>query len=392
MKIGFFTDSYRPYISGVVRSIDTFSRELMRRGHEVYIFAPRYPRNGGEEVNIYRFPSFHTPFYPEFYIGLPIPWPAKRYVSDWDLDVIHVHSPFMLGHLGAFLARKLDLPLVFTYHTLYDQYIHYFPIATGLVKKGVITIARDFCNRCNLVITPTGIIKDLLAGYGITTPIVSIPTGIQPERFRSGDTNYLKNSFGIPPEDKILLFVGRIGKEKNLDYLLDAFFLVLQKNRQVSLVLVGSGPTMDDLQARTREMGISGKVIFTGLLEPDVVAGAYKSADIFVFPSVTETQGLVLVEAMAAGLPVVAQAAFGSLAMVKDGVTGYLCKEGEKKFAELILSLLENSDLRQMMGEAGQRRAERFSADKMAVRLEKAYNALITGARDIINNLAGEEI
>lgn len=392
MKIGFFTDSYRPYISGVVRSIDTFSRELIRRGHEVYIFAPRYPSTGENEVKVYRFPSFHTPFYPDFYIGLPIPWPAKKYILQWNLDVIHVHSPFLLGQLGAFFARKLDLPLVFTYHTLYDQYVHYSPIATGFVRKGVLTIARDFCNRCDLVITPTKVIKELLKGYGVTTPVVPIPTGIEPERFQGGDAGYLRKNFRIPEDELILLFVGRIGKEKNLDYLLEAFYLVLQKNRDVALVLVGNGPEMENLQERSRELGIADKVIFTGFLEPEMVAAVYRSADIFVFPSVTETQGLVLAEAMAAGLPVVAQAAYGSLAMVKDGVTGYLCREGKEKFAELILSLLEDADLRRRMGAAARSRAERFSADKMALRLEMAYNALITGAKNVIDNLAEDEI
>lgn len=392
MKIGFFTDSYRPYISGVVRSIDTFSRELIRRGHEVYIFAPRYPSTGENEVNVYRFPSFHTPFYPDFYIGLPVPWPAKKYILQWNLDVIHVHSPFLLGQLGAFFARKLDLPLVFTYHTLYDQYVHYSPIATGLVRKGVLTIARNFCNRCDLVITPTKVIRELIKGYGVTTPVVPIPTGIEPERFQRGDAGYLRRNFGIPEDELILLFVGRIGKEKNLDYLLEAFSLVLQRSRQVSLVLVGNGPEMENLQERSRELGIADKVIFTGFLEPEMVSAAYRSADIFVFPSVTETQGLVLAEAMAAGLPVVAQAAFGSLAMVKDRVTGYLCREGKEKFAELILSLVEDADLRQRMGAAARSRAKRLSADKMALRLEMAYSALIAGAKDVIDNLAEDEI
>lgn len=391
MKIGFFTDSYRPYISGVVRSIESFARELKRRGHEVYIFAPRYPSVDDDEVNIYRFPSFRAPTYPDFYIGLPIPWPVKSLIREWDLDVIHVHSPFLLGQLGAFFARRLSLPLVFTYHTLYDQYVHYFPIASGLVKRCVIGIAKSFCNRCDLVITPTSVIRDLLQGYGVTTSIIPIPTGIEVQRFSGGKTDYLRRALGIPEKDIILLFVGRIGKEKNLEYLLEVFSLVVKEARDTVLVLVGSGPETEHLQERSRELGVAERVLFAGFLEPEKVAEAYRSADLFVFPSVTETQGLVLAEAMAAGLPVVAQAAYGSLAMVKDGVTGYLCREGRERFAELILTLVRDTRLREEMGAAARRRAEQLAADKMALRLETAYKALINGELDVIESLAGAE-
>ncbi len=391
MKIGIFTDSYKPYVSGVVRSIETFSRELIRRGHEIYIFAPRYPGTR-QEHGIFRFPSFRTPFHPEFYIALPLSWQAKQFVKSRGLEIIHVHSPFVIGRLGASFARRLGVPLVFTYHTLYDQYIHYFPFARGLARHVVIHMARGFCNRCDLVITPTGVIKNLLEKYGVRRPIVPIPTGIYPEQFRAGDPCFLYENFGIPREEKILLFVGRIGKEKNLDFLFRVFRLVLQKHQAVTLVLVGSGPEKEALEAYTEELGIGSKVVFTGLLPPDVVAGAYQSADLFVFPSLTETQGLVLLEAMAAGLPVVARAAFGSLAMVRDGVAGFLCDGNEEEFAAKIILLLEKASLRKKMGEAARVRASCLSAEKMALRMEKAYRALIEGPHDLLESLAQEDI
>jgi 1,2-diacylglycerol 3-alpha-glucosyltransferase len=391
MKIGVFTDSYRPYVSGVVCSIDTFSRELMRRGHEIYIFAPRYPRNRGvSEVNIFRFPSFRTPFYPEFYIGLPLPWKAKKSVQEYNLDIIHVQSPFMIGYLGATFARKLGIPLIFTYHTLYDQYTHYIPFAGDLAQRAVISIARDFCNRCDAVVTPTGVIKKLIQSYGVTSPIVTIPTGIQTEHFRDGDPNFLRREFGMHPEEKVLLYVGRLGKEKNLEYLMHIFQLVHQKRHDVTLALVGSGPEKDGLKSLADDLGISEKVLFTGLIPPAKVAGVYMSADIFVFPSITETQGLVLAEAMAAGLPVVAQAAYGSLAMVENGVNGYLCEEGKDHFAEQVVTLLSDPILRRKMGEAGKIRASRLSAEKMAIRLESLYQAMIDGSAEEINHLAKE--
>jgi glycosyltransferase involved in cell wall biosynthesis len=392
MRLGYFADSYRPYVSGVVQSIDTFSRELRRRGHFIKVFAPRYPKgNQLDDLEVYRYPSFNTPFYPEFYIGLPLSWGAKKFVRDLHLDLIHVHSPFSLGHVGASMARRLELPLVFTYHTMYDQYVHYFPFARRLAQKTMISIATRFCNHCDLVITPTVVIEKLLRSYGVTVPIVSIPTGIDTRLFEEGDRYFLRDRLAIAPEEKILLFVGRLSKEKNLDSLFRVFGRVLQGDRNVTLVLAGSGPDEESLRQLAVEMGIAEKLAFTGRLSNEEVAGAYKSADIFVFPSLTETQGLVLVEAMAGGLAVVARSAFGSVAIVNDGVTGYLC-DSEEAFAERICELLQNQTLRRRMGEAAIARAQGLTAEKMAIRLEKAYQALIAKDRGALEQLAGEEI
>jgi 1,2-diacylglycerol 3-alpha-glucosyltransferase len=392
MRLGYFADSYRPYVSGVVQSIDTFSRELRQRGHFIEVFAPRYPKSSRlDDQGVYRYPSFNTPFYPEFYIGMPLSWGAKKFVRDLQLDLIHVHSPFSLGHVGASMARRLGLPLVFTYHTLYDQYVHYFPFARGLAQKTVVSIATRFCNHCDLVITPTGVIEELLRSYGVTVPIISIPTGIDNRLFEEGDRNFLRHRLAIAPEEKILLFVGRLSREKNLHSLFSVFDRVLQDDRRVTLVLAGSGPDEENLRQLAVAMGIADKLAFTGRLSHQEVAGAYKSADIFVFPSLTETQGLVLVEAMAGGLAVVARSAFGSVAIVKDGVTGYLC-DSEEAFAERICELLQNQAFRKRMGEAAIARAQGLTAEKMAIRLERAYQALIAKDRATLEQLAGEEI
>jgi len=391
MRLGYFADSYRPYVSGVVQSIDTFSHELRRRGHFIEVFAPRYPnRNVSDDQDVYRFPSFHTPYYPEFYIGLPLSVGATKFVRGLHLDLVHAHSPFSLGHVGASMARRLGLPLVFTYHTLYDQYVHYFPFAHGLARKVVVTIAKEFCNRCDLVITPNRVIERLLRSYGVRAPIINIPTGIDTGLFEEGDRHFLRNRLDIAPEEKILLFVGRLSKEKNLDSLFRVFKGVLQQDREATLVLAGSGPDEEDLRQLAVSMGIAGKLVFTGRLSHQEVAGAYKSADIFVFPSVTETQGLVLAEAMAAGLAVVARSAFGSVAIVNDNITGYLC-DTEDAFTERIGQLLQDQALRRRMGEAAVARAQSVTAEKMAIRLERAYQALIARDRDALDRLCGEE-
>jgi 1,2-diacylglycerol 3-alpha-glucosyltransferase len=390
MKIGIFSDSYRPYVSGVVLSIETFTSELARLGHEIFIFAPDYPQVKGKESNIFRFPSFHTPFNPEFYIALPISMIARDYASKIDLDLIHVHSPFTLGQVGLKMARYLDIPVAFTYHTLYDQYMHYAPLFGQITKTGMVKYVTNFCNRCNLVITPTGVIKEMILANGVKKPVISIPTGIYPERFHDGDTDFLSKQFGIPRSKKILLFVGRIGKEKNLSFLLRAFALVAKQEKDAVLVMVGSGPEQRVLQNSAMDLGIGEKVIFTGKLHPETVAGAYSSADIFVFPSVTETQGIVLVEAMAAGLPVVAKAAYGSLAMVQDGVTGYLCEGDEKEFAEKTLSILHDPERKMRMSASALKQADELTADKMALRMESAYKALTVGDHEALRQMGDE--
>lgn len=390
MKIGIFSDSYRPYVSGVVLSIETFAKELARLGHEIFIFAPDYPQVKGNESHVFRFPSFHTPLNPEFYIALPISKLAREYVSNIDLDLIHVHSPFTLGQVGVKVVRHLDIPIVFTYHTLYDQYMHYAPLVGQITKAGMVKYTTDFCNRCNLVITPTEVIKEMIIENGVKKPVIAIPTGIYTERFQHGDPDFLSEQFGVPRNKQVLLFVGRIGKEKNLLFLLHAFALIAKQEQDVVLVLVGSGPEQKVLQNSAVDMGIGDKVFFTGKLSPETVAGAYSSADIFVFPSVTETQGLVLVEAMAAGLPVVAKAAYGSLAMVQDGVTGYLCEGAEQEFAAKTLSILHDSERKMRMSAAALKRADKLTADKMALRLESAYLALTAGDYETLRQMGDE--
>lgn len=392
MRIGFFADSYKPYVSGVVQSIDSFSRELRRRGNHVEIFAPRYPNcDRPDEPGVYRFPSFHTPFYPEFYIGIPLSRGLVKYVRELNLDIIHVHSPFVLGQLGASVARRLGLPLVFTYHTLYDQYVHYFPFAKGLAQRAMISMSREFCNRCDLVVTPTGVIERLLRGYGVNAPIVPIPTGIQLGLFETGDRNYLRERYAIAAGEKILLFVGRLSREKNLDSLFRIFAGVLRRYPHATLVLAGSGPGEKELHDLAVQTGIDSKLVFAGRLSQADVAGAYNSADLFVFPSVTETQGLVLAEAMASGLAAVAMNAFGSAAIVEEGVTGYLC-DTEGVFEERVIELLRNGELRRRMGRDAAVRARKLSVENVAFRLDRAYQALICKDRGKLEQLAREEI
>ena len=318
MNIGFFTDSYRPYTSGVVRSIELFAREFNARGHEVYIFGPDYPLiHYPREDKVFRFASIPAPTMPEFSIPIPFSAQLGTTLRRINLEVIHVHSPFLLGRLGAYAARQYGLPLIFTFHTLYEQYVHYLPVAQQTTKLMVQTIGRDFCNRCDLVIAPSRLVENYLREIGVTVKVAVIPTGIDLKEFEDTDSRWLQTNFQVSPTERILLFVGRLGKEKNIIFLLESFYRVQQEISDLRLVIVGGGPQEEDLRRLCIKLGIDGKVIFTGVLPRNQIVHCYAAADLFVFPSVTETQGLVIAEAKAAGLPVVAIRAFGAAEMVR---------------------------------------------------------------------------
>lgn len=378
MKIGVFTDSFRPYTSGVVRSIELFSREFTSRGHEVYIFGPDYPLlHPPKEEGVFRFISLPAPTMPEFSLPIPISVQLGKTIKRLGLDIIHVHAPFLLGNLGARAARRHKLPLVFTFHTLYDQYVHYIPFAEKTSKQVVQILGRDFCNRCNTVVAPSQLVVNYLRRIGVEAPIVNIPTGIELAEFTDLDKNWLKNNYGIGADEKVLLFVGRLGKEKNVTFLLKSFEAVLSRYPSTRLVLVGQGPQENSLRKMCSKEGIQEKVIFTGVLPRNKIVHCYASADLFVFPSVTETQGLVIGEAKATGLPVVAVRAFGPAEMVMHGEDGLLTDPSLASFTNAIIELLENKSLYKSMSRKALENAKEISSAKCAEDMLTVYQELI---------------
>ncbi|CCO07104.1 glycosyltransferase family 4 protein [Desulforamulus hydrothermalis] len=382
MRIGIFTDSYLPYIGGVVRSIEIFTEELRRLGHEVNIYAPSYP-GVAKEKDIFRFPAIPTPTYKGFYLAVPFAGGLERFLSVNRPDVIHVHSPFLLGRLGAKIARKLGVPLIFTFHTLYDQYTHYVPFARELSKGITRKICVDFCNRCDLVITPTENISRHIRSMGVTSPIKCLPTGIQLSEFADLDKNWLRQTFALE-EQTILLSVGRAGKEKNISFLLDCFAQICRRHSNVTLILVGDGPELENLKSYAQNLGLTDKVIFTGKLAREKLVKVYGGADLFVFASMTETQGIVIAEAKAAGLPVVAVNAYGVSDMVVDGEDGYLVRPAIESFVNKVNFLIENKALRKKMGNQALLNAQALSSRKCAEKLVAYYESLLGTANSTL--------
>ncbi|QGP93499.1 Alpha-monoglucosyldiacylglycerol synthase [Neomoorella glycerini] len=376
MHIGIFTDSYLPYTSGVVRSIVTFTNELRNLGHRVSIFAPSYGKCRPEK-DIYRFRSLKAPTFKEFALAIPVAPALPRALRELRIDLIHVHSPFLMGQLGARMARQLGLPLVATYHTLYEEYVHYFPLAPRLMRKAVRHYTVSFCNRCQLVITPTEVITAYLQENGVKVPVVSIPTGIELDRFQNLDPTWLRRYLQLPPEEVMLLHVGRLGKEKNITFILQAFALVHQQVPHTRLVLVGSGPLKETLQSQARSLGINQAVTFAGSFPFEQMPAVYAGADLFIFASVTETQGLVIAEAKAAGLPVVAVKAYGVEEMVVNGKDGFLTPLDINAFSVCVLQLVKDLSLRRRLGEQARHNAAGLAAAAMARRLEAQYQVLL---------------
>lgn len=378
MRIGIFTDSYKPYTSGVVTSICTFRDELVKLGHEIYIFAPNYPDYHEKEEKVYRFYSLPSPTNPDYSLAIPVYPGMNILLKKLDLDIVHVHSPFLMGRVGLRHAKRYNIPLMFTYHTLYDQYAHYVPVAQDLAKEIAIKYSNHFCNQCDHVVVPSTEVEEILKSYHIRTPVSVIPTGVPLHKFTGKKNNWLRENYNIPEDNKILLFVGRLTKEKNLEFLIDAFNLVKKSQPNTTLVITAQGPLEHDLKRQATRLGLSleTEVIFTGVLPFETLVDVYYSSNLFVFSSVTETQGLVLIEAMAAGLPVVAVSAYGVQDMVDSGVNGILTACDIDEFSAAIIKILSNPDLYKKYQANAIIKADSLSAVNTTLRLNEVYEDL----------------
>lgn len=376
MRIGLFTDTYLPEVNGVVTVVRLMEQELRRAGHEVYTFAPAYPGFQADSPGVFRFPSIHFAYYKGMRIAWPYSRPALRVIPT--LEILHSHDPFSMGLLAIWASKRYGIPHVHTYHTLYAEYRRYLPRPIRPTRGMAARLSRAFCNRCQALIAPSSQMKRELEGYGITRPIYPLPFGIDEAEFARPISWDARVALGLPNED-LLLYVGRLGLEKNLEFLLRAYKRLLQDRPQARLILVGEGPHRRALEGYAAELGLQGRAIFTGFLPREKLIDLYKQATLFVFASKTETQGLVLLEAMMAGLPPVAIGAMGVLDLVSSGETGLLVNEDEAEFARACLRLLEDEQERRRLGEAARRWAEGRTARASTEKLLEIYASVRGG-------------
>jgi 1,2-diacylglycerol 3-alpha-glucosyltransferase len=378
VDIAFFTESYWPVTNGVSTSVETFRQALELAGHRVFIFAPRFPGHKDDPDRIVRYPSYRLPFQRDYPISYPFSPGAARKFASIAPDVVHTMSPFVLGKVGRNLARRHGLPLVSTNHTLYTEYTHYarvFP--TRLAKAYMRFHLRRYYNQCDRVVVPSAPVRDLLISYGVTTGIDVVATGIPKTWGEPSGGDEIRRRFGIGDEEKVLSYVGRLAKEKNLEMMLDAFAIVQAERPDTRLLIAGSGPYLEECKESAAGKSLSHKVVFAGFLPPDEVRKCYDATSVLLHPSMTETQGLALGEAMQAGIPGVAVGAFGGTETIVDGVSGYLTPDDPKVFAKRVLELLNDDDLRHKMGEAAKERMKEFTTEASAAKLISIYEELL---------------
>lgn len=372
MRIGFFTDTYTPQINGVVSSILLFKDALERSGHEVYVFAPT-PTHPDDDERTIRFKSLPFAFQPEMRLASPLSMEAIRTLDTLDLDIIHSHDPFAIGIAGLTEAKRRRIPYVHTYHTLYPEYVHYV-WETRLTKKLAERLSRDFCEMCTSIVAPSTKIEIHLRDWGVTVPVDVIATGVDVGRFRSPDPKALRalrERVALKPEERALLFMGRLGREKNVELLIRALWYAHMTN--VRLLIAGDGPHRAELEDIADELDLRDRVSFLGYLEKDEVVAAYHLVDAFAFASTTETQGLVIGEAMAAGLPVIAVEDRAVEDFVINGRTGLVVPGRAEDFGHAIDVMLANDATRQTYSVAAKQRATHFSIEHQAERLVQHY-------------------
>ena len=359
MRVALFTNNYVPFCGGVTISVETLRRGLEARGHEAWVFAPRFPGAVADPPRVVRYPSVPAATYPEFPLAIPFAPDVAARVRELDVDVFHAHHPFLLGPAAARLARRLGRPLVFTYHTRYDKYAHYVPLSRTLVERAAVALSARFARRADAVIAPSARVRDELQRHGVRAPIAVIPTGVDLARFVPGERAAARRALELAPDEPLVLYVGRLDREKSVERVLLAFDPVVATLPRARLVLVGQGKEATMLQRLAARLPCAPRVTFLGARAHDTLAVCYQAADLFLFASETETQGLVLAEAAACGLAAVAVSAPGCEEVVQDGVSGVLVKPEPTALAEAALGLLLDPERRRAMGARARAIAER---------------------------------
>ena len=347
-------------------------------GHEVHLIAPEYHSPCEDESWITRIPSRYLFLDPEDRI-MQFFHAAKKLaaIRDQKFDVIHVHTPFVGHYLGRWLSKKLNLPWVETYHTFFEGYLHYYlPFAPRWLLAPVVNkISRSQCNQVNGVIVPSQPVLDVLHRYNVKTLAQVIPTGLETERFNAGKGDEFRARFGIAPERPVMLYVGRVAHEKNIGFLLRMTDLARHELPDLLLLIAGEGPALESLRRETAQLGLNDNVLFVGYLDRmRELNDCYQAADVFVFSSRTETQGLVLLEAMAQSVPVVSTAELGTKSVLVDGEGAVIAPEDEICFAQKVLELLKNTHYRKELGKRGYIYANQWSSGSMAQRILDFYH------------------
>jgi 1,2-diacylglycerol 3-alpha-glucosyltransferase len=382
MRIAMMTNTYLPIVGGVARSVDTFTGALRKRGHRVLVVAPSAGGEEDDRADVVRVPAIQHFNGSDFSLSVPLQPLILNRLHDFQPELIHAHHPFLLGDSALRAAAVLDVPVVFTYHTMYEHYTHYVPSESETLKELAVNLAVGFCNLADRVIAPSESVRRLLRERNVASPIEVVPTGVDAARFKIGDRGRGRKRLNLPEGAFVVGHLGRLAPEKNCEFLARAMaaFVAAGPNRYA--LFVGHGSATDKIRAAFPRKGMRDRLRIRGTLQGDALVEAYHAMDAFAFASKTETQGMVLCEAMAAGAPVVALDAPGSREVLEDRVNGRLLpREDEGAFAGALewLQRLE-PDRREAMRKACHETAARFGVDVCTEALIEVYgNALDQG-------------
>ncbi|UPU39361.1 glycosyltransferase [Erysipelothrix sp. Poltava] len=385
MRIGLFTDTYTPDINGVVTSIVTLKNALEAQGHNVFVITNQPSiLSTTYEDGVLRLPGLELKFLYGYVMSSPLHIQAMSVIEEMDLDVLHVHSEFGVGMFARLVAKNLHLPLVSTYHTTYEDYTHYVNLlglksVDQLSKKAIAKMSRMFTKQAQVIISPSDKTKKMLLGYDIRKEIAVIPTGLDLTRFATRNEERIqeiRESYDLGSQPTFV-YIGRLAKEKSIDVVIDAFAALLKRNVEAKLLIVGGGPSDKDLLHQAQKIGIQDSVVFVGPVDANDVVNFYHVSDAFISASLTETQGLTYIEALACGLCVFARPDRPLEGIIVDGETGYLFESSEE-FADKAQHLLQSDkDLLEQFKSNALQKASTFDSSKFADSVLTVYQRAI---------------
>lgn len=390
MRIGLFSDTYAPDINGVVSSIVTLQKELEDNGHDVFIITNHKAMTMKKDGNVLRLPGLELKWLYGYKLSTPYHFSAKEEVRKMNLDVIHVHTEFGVGMFGKIVAKYLNIPVVMTYHTMYEDYIHYinrFDIeeVDRVSKKIVGTLSRTVSDNSQAVISPSDKTKDMLLKYGVKTPIYVIPTGINFDKFNPNDINQedvvkIRHQYGIKDDDNVVVYIGRIAQEKSMEIPIEAFKHIQDSN--IKFLIVGGGPQLEELQQLVKSYQLESQIMFTDKILPEFIPTYYACGDCFVSASLSETQGMTFIEALACGLPVFARPDEVLTDIVVEGDSGYFFKT-PKEFAEKLISFMSlGSDERHGFHERAISKIKKYDSKVFYSKIISVYYQAIDDFQD----------
>lgn len=379
MRIGMLADMYTPHVSGVTNYIRLNARSLRQSGHDVFIFTFGDPERTDPEENVIRSPGVPVAD-TGVYFAFSYTRPARRLIRT--MDVVHVHHPFLSGRLALRYCRPYNIPVVYTNHTRYDLYAQaYLPVLPDQIGTSFLhAYMPSFCREVDLVIAPSRGLKDVLVGVGVDAPIRVIPNGVDLEPYRKQIVPVPREQFGVRADDVLLIYVGRLGPEKNLTFLLRSFAGAQSAYPETSLLLVGDGPEMDNLTHLARQIGLAQRIHFTGMVGYELVPRYLAAADAFVTASVTEVHPLSVVEAMASGLPVLGIESPGVSDSIDDGETGFISRNDLASFTAWMTRLVADGESRSRMAELARRASEAYDVRHTSRAVEGEYEHLISSS------------